>query len=504
VTGKDLSAEKFAIANEISQTEAAAARASVNSFDVFDTLIARRCIEPFRIFDQVGAKTNRPDFTAQRRRAEASLAHGPHTIDDIYRELARNLGLSEEEAAALKEAEIAAELDAVIPIAENIARVKDGDLLLSDMYLGEANVRRLLARAGFDKNVGVIVTASGKRSGELWPKLLTHFSIARHLGDSEHADVAMPSRFGIVCDHTRIATITDMESWLLKAGLRELAELTREARLRSFHADPVRRHLQLIQIYLNFPILLLSSIRLLRRAREQNISRLLFASRDCNLWLPLARLIASRMNSECRMDYFYTSRKARLQASPDYLAYARACLGASGMVADICGTGWSMALLMKALGLEQSYAFYIHHTKPLAIYENSRSTPPGCAVHSIIGPDQQGLSNPRFEMCNYAEHGSVRDVRYIEGGGVMPLFDADSRPAAVLELVSEQRRSFASIIELAKTAPLAAVLALDDRAIGEIILELYGMLSRDNVLPGIYRTSHQEEDTRVLRELGLS
>ena len=243
-------------------------RTRVNSFDVFDTLIARRCIEPFRIFDQVGAKTKRPDFTAQRRRAEAAVAQKPHTIDDIYRELARNLGLSAAEAdSAWEDAEIAAELDAAIPIAENIARVRDGDLLLSDMYLGEENVRRLLARAGFDKNVGLVVTANGKRSGELWPRLLTHFSIERHLGDNEHSDVAMPGRFGIACDHTRIAAITDMETLLLNAGLRDLAELTREARLRSWHADPVSRRLQLIQIYLNFPILLLSSIRLLRVAK---------------------------------------------------------------------------------------------------------------------------------------------------------------------------------------------------------------------------------------------
>jgi len=485
------------------EPKATGGRVQVNSFDVFDTLIARRCIEPLRIFDQVGAKMNIPDFTRERRRAEKAVAQRPHTIDDIYHVLAHNLGLTKTETAALKDAEIAAELLAVIPIAENIARVKDGDLLLSDMYLGEENVRRLLTKAGFDRSVGLVVTSDGKRSGVLWPQLLTQFNIGRHLGDNKHADVATPSHFGIACDHTRVAALTEIEAWLLKSGLRQLAEFMREARLRSWHPDPVARRLQLIQIYLNFPILLLSSIRLLRLAQELDISRLLFASRDCNLWLPLARVVADRMENACRMEYLYTSRKARLRASTDYLAYARSRFGAGSMVVDICGSGWSMALLMKTLGLPRQYAFYIHHIRPLEIYEKKRSTPQTCVVHLIIGPEKEGFSNRHFEMCNYAEHGSVSDVRYIERGGVAPIFDADKRPQAVLGMVIEQRRCFTAMLEQLKVAPLDATLALGDRTIGEIVTALYGILSRDNLLTDIYLPSHQEEDMKAMREMGL-
>jgi hypothetical protein len=477
-------------------------RAPINTFDVFDTLIARRCIEPVRIFDQVGAKMNIPDFTAQRRRAEAAVANAPHTIDDIYRELAKNLGLSDEQAQAIKQAEIEAELENVIPIAEHIARVQDGDLLLSDMYLGEDNIRRLLAKAGFDKNVGLIVTSDGKRSGALWPKLLAQHSIKRHLGDNRHSDVDMPMRFGIACDHTRIATVTDMEALLLKAGLRDLVELVREARLRSWHPDPVVRRLQLIQIYLNFPILLLSSIRLLRLAKEQNISRLLFASRDCNLWLPLARLVAERINIPCAMDYFYTSRKARMQASADYLAYARGFMNAESMIIDICGTGWSLAHFVKTIGLDSYRAFYIHHVRPMAAYERKSPTPANCVVHAIIGPEKEGFSNPRFEMCNYAEHGSVEDVRLIESGA-RPVFEDDHRPSPVLNMVAEQRTCFTDAIGLMKNATLNATFALNDRIITGIVGTLYGILSKDNVLPGIYMPSHREEDAKAMIEMGL-
>ena len=106
-------------------------------------------------------------------------------------------------------------------------------------------------------------------------------------------------------------------------------------------------------------------------------------------------------------------------------------------------------------------------------------------------------------MCNYAEHGSVRDVRYIENGGVMPIFEADDRPAPVLEMIAEQRRSFAGIVDLLKNASLEDTLAMKDEALGKMIATLYGILSKDNILQSVYLPSHQEEDMQAMKAMGL-
>src|SRR5579859_6185180 len=147
-------------------------RPVVNSFDVFNTLIARRCIEPRAIRFGIAATLDYPDFPAHRHAAEVAVEHRDYTIDDIYAELARTHSLSAERAEELKQAEIEAELANVIPIAENLGQVRAGDLLVSDMYLGADNVRRLLDRAGLTAEAPLVVTSSGKARGTVWPPLL--------------------------------------------------------------------------------------------------------------------------------------------------------------------------------------------------------------------------------------------------------------------------------------------------------------------------------------------
>ena len=70
----------------------------LRSFDVFDTLIARRCIEPRRVFDKLEAQLGMPGFAAARIAAEQAVATGAYTLMDIYAELAVGLtaGLGDE------------------------------------------------------------------------------------------------------------------------------------------------------------------------------------------------------------------------------------------------------------------------------------------------------------------------------------------------------------------------------------------------------------------------
>ncbi|WP_419730652.1 glycosyltransferase [Lichenicola sp.] len=477
-------------------------RIRLNSFDVFDTLIARRCLEPWRIFEQVGAQVGIPGFVQARLMAEGQLAGRAYTLDDIYVSLAGLWSLTPDQADWLKSLELAAEIDNVIPIAENIDQVRHGDLLISDMYLPEPAIRSLLAAAGLDKRVGLIVSTRGKREGLIWPRIAPTVDIARHLGDDVLADVEMPTRFGIPSVRTEVATPSLVEGWLMQAELRPLALLVREARLRSTHEDPVMRGLQRIQVDLNLPILLLSTIQLLRVAGEIGADRLLFCSRDCDLWLELFRALRPPGGGPAiPAEYFYTSRIARLGASPDYLAYARDRIGARGLLVDACGTGWSASHLLQSLGRLDAHAFFIHQCAPLAVYEQSAPTPRGCTIHAVIHPES-AIPNVGIEMVNTAEHGSVSDVRTI-AGAVVPVLGQGYADPAVRRAIGLQRRAFMAALSVLTRHDLGALFELSPERIASVVQPLYEHLHAQPELRSVFLAEFRRETREVHATLNV-
>jgi hypothetical protein len=474
-------------------------RRSIRSFDVFDTLIARNCIEPRRVFERAGLLGKNVGFAEDRLVAEQRISHRAYTLDDIYAELAKIRGWSQAERDAAQAAEIFAELEAVIPIAENLACVRDGDLAVSDMYLPECVIRMLLKKAGLAKEIGVVVSAHGKKSGEIWPVLLADHHIEQHLGDNLVSDVQSPERFGIASRHTAVSAPDFVESWLIANGLRDLAQIIRQARLASWHENPTVRQLQSIQSRFNFPILLLSSVLLSRYLAAGGIRNVLFCSRDCNLWLELFRVIKGHMGVQAEEHYFYTSRQARVQATPSYLRYAGELVKEGSLLVDICGTGWSLSHMLKSLG-QRAPLYFIHRLLPIADYEKMRPTPEGINVHAIVDAPASGLDNESLEMCNYADHPQVVDVCYIRNAP-HPVFAAERRPEFVLGMVREQRRIFRQMITLCEAQGLRETLNFPDDALRTMVIELYKSLSGQRQVPMFYAAMHAEEETDQMRLL---
>jgi hypothetical protein len=473
-------------------------RPRLRSFDVFDTLIARRCHEPWRIFADLGAKAGIPDFVDHRRKAEARVAGRPYGLDEIYAELGTALGLETDVVEALKRLEIELELDAAIPIAQNIAAVADGDLLVSDMYLPPDVIRGLLARAGFAREVGLVVTSAGKHRGWIWPKLAARVEIAEHLGDNAHSDVASPKAHGIPARHTAVTEPTAIERILIDRGLRDLALVARETRLATWTTTPGHRHLQLVQAGLNFPLLAIAGIVLARRALELGVKRVLFSARDCNLWIHLFADILRRTGLDLEPRYLLTSRLARLRATDDYLAYVSSELAPGALVADICGTGASLARLLPRLDRAGQEVFFVHRVRP----QSARVAAPregAIAITAMIDPSMGEFDNRAFEMANYAGHGMVEDVIAFEGG-FAPRFSPETRDAATLAAIAEQRSTFLKALEISRRHRLEDLYTMDDDALVAVARELYGHLCGQKKLFETFAASHTEEDARVMAE----
>lgn len=136
----------------------------LKTWDIFDTLIARRCIYPQAVFQIVESVSGFPSFSRARLLAESDLLRrgGNFILDDIYRQFQILTNAPKDVCDALQEMECTVEFEESIPITENLRQVKAGDILISDMYLPENFIRRLLDKAGLLEPVEIVITNSGK------------------------------------------------------------------------------------------------------------------------------------------------------------------------------------------------------------------------------------------------------------------------------------------------------------------------------------------------------
>jgi hypothetical protein len=430
----------------------------VRSWDVFDTLIARRCGDPNGIFDILepvlgsGFKQARLDAEHSVRKLNREIS-----LNDIYDHLQMELGWTEEYTAAALELELRTELDNVIPIAENMSRLRDGDIAVSDMYLSEQQILNLLRAAGLKKDLKVFVSNNGKADGRMWRRLKKQFLIVTHTGDNPRSDFLRPLRHGIFSKLSEISIETAWERLLRCNGAPALSAYVREMRIRSYQTSKELREVQAAQIQANLPLLLLSSAALVKWCDEHGIRRALMSSRDCVLWTPLAEKVARHAGSSLAVEYFLTSRVAALKSSVSYLNYAAARMGPDSVVVDISMTGTSLAGLADRLGMKQVKAFVIawHQSIARSLYgESFRS-------RATVAPEflTAETIDEDLEALNQALTPSIHDV--LETNGVLNVtYAVENRSTAVLDAVRAQHAAFNELVEVLPAAVVTEALSL--------------------------------------------
>ena len=315
------------------------------SFDVFDTLISRKVLEPAGIFYAVQEKIARQggfpyQFTRrypQIRAAAAqnvreyyakscALRHSERVeirFDEIFDRLAAVYDLEEEQIACLKRWELEAEEDNVQPIPEQIQLLKElvarGEtvVLISDMYLPEAVVRRLLEKADpalgrlplfLSSEYGVLKT-SQRLFFEVYKSFQPYYNFEKwiHYGDDPNADIRQARGF--------------------KIQVRPIPRV----RFRGIQSD-MTRHLGTYDAYLvaamqarlcarhlcNWDDFVLSFVGLglvpyvdwvLRHAQKQGYETLYFISRDGHHLKRIADAILQERQLSIKTKYIYASRK---------------------------------------------------------------------------------------------------------------------------------------------------------------------------------------------------
>jgi len=329
----------------------------LRSFDLFDTLLARLYYTPTSTFELVEKNFPFPNFSLFRVAAQ-STSDG--TLPGIYRRLQEMIDLTDEESARLMAFEFEMELSQIFPIQENLAQVSDGDLIISDTYYSEEQIRQILDKIGLQKKIILYATPRGKAYGSVWKEISSKYAISAHLGDSMHADVKMAMQYGIFAIHYQGSLVKKGESLLERAARLQdpilkvksekvtypnLARLIEELQSKNpYTQDQFEFVAWQTQAAYNLPLLLAASQYLHSYCRKHGFQRILFTARDCCLWIQLF----SALYPEYESIYFHTSRYTYLNPTASFIENVKQLYIDKTLIVDGYGRGRSMKRFFKA------------------------------------------------------------------------------------------------------------------------------------------------------------
>lgn len=478
-----------------------------HSFDIFDTLMARRCVEPKNVFYDLEKRERVHGFAEQRMHAERLVATGPYTLDDIYNTLQNQFGFERNVAEHLKQAEVDLEIENAFPIRQNLDAVENGDILITDMYLPRHAIMRLLDKIGLRKQVGLIISSAGKHNGRIWSGITGSMELEQHVGDNIHSDVHSPLSSGIFAEHLTTSNLTAHETLLRNEGFELLARAVREVRLTQLSSQLGRERVsqRLLQINNNIPILLLTSVILRLLSKKVGIKKILFSSRDCYYFSRIFSYLNEKAGWNISSEYFYTSRLSRIGSSKSYVRYFRNIADADTLVVDLCGTGWSLGQLYRRAGVSPR-TFLLHEMKNkadiMATYAGlcqSDEIPTICLVADAA------INNGCLEMANYVDHGMVTDVKVLDGcDSVIPEFEYPNYPASVVNSIREIGAAHDAFHEVLGRIDVTALTREIEQNLGKVentVLQLYRDLTAN--MDGMHDIAdyHARQDRKSMWKL---
>jgi HAD superfamily hydrolase (TIGR01549 family) len=321
-------------------TDRCGATHHVISFDVFDTLITRRWLRPPDLFIEVGCRLiecglfsgRAENWATIRVQIEAELRAAPAeevSLDEIYQCLGERMSWSQEQLARAQELEICCELEAIRPIAVNVAcynRLLAAGvdvILVSDTYFDRRAITRLLRNCGIEVEPERLYISSEvratKRSGRLFEYVahcLRQSAAITHIGDNMESDVYAAAAAGVsplYFANSRESRYEDAYYEMREYPLSmrsALAGAVRATRLRGEYDDEHLRTVWDTAVGVAAPMLFGFVLWTLCKARRIGISHLYFVARDGQILARIANTIVERMGWTIRCSYLYGSRQA--------------------------------------------------------------------------------------------------------------------------------------------------------------------------------------------------
>jgi hypothetical protein len=338
---------------------------SVNSFDIFDTLLARTVKIPTDIFDIIENTMPYENFKKIRLQAQQL---SDNTINSIYNEFKKLTNENDETIVKIKEFELHIEINNTIPILSNILKMKNEDIIVSDMYLNIDDIVKILSYHNINININnLYITPAGKSSGYIWEKLKKKYNIINHTGDNLHSDINMANKFNIKTTYTQIHNFTKLENNVYIHN-KDLCSMIRKFRLLNPYDEfSINYKLYDQQIQYNIPFLIFICKQLASILINENRDTVLFLSRDGCLLIK----IFSTLYPQFKTIYFHNSRIINNNYNIDYIKYLKQSYNRDSCILfDLHGSFNSgRQMFMEVFGyLPRIYIFSLANKKN--IYEN--------------------------------------------------------------------------------------------------------------------------------------
>jgi len=395
----------------------------MNTFDVFDTLLARRYLTNNALLQQMETEFSIPGLALARTQADT----GTRSLAEIYDHLVATGIIPARLRRTILKREIELEIDNVFPVAQNLQRVAHGDILISDMYLPASAILQMVRSVGLDKQVTLYQSNADKHTGAVWKKF-RHYS-GVHLGDNKHSDYTMPVQAGINAEHFSPATEpTGIEASLVNNGFIHIGLLSREIRLSSI--PKFKDHFELACDF-NLPLLFIMAEMIHRQYGERNI---VFLGRDCQL---LHRLY----NAYYDLSYYLPfSRKVAYNQPEDAVKYLYTHAPENPLFVDISSTGGTWAKLQSDIDI--LVAIYSDKT----YYTPDRPVLPKNFKY-LTTSNEIGATNLMLEIMNCGDHGHLESIQIHQDQLLEAHFALPELPA---ELISEVHLPVSRAVQLAK------------------------------------------------------
>ena len=188
------------------------------SFDVFDTLLLRRCSFPRFLFYMMEVENGMRDFQYLRARAEDAVREEHKelydtyevTLEDIYGYIAPRTGVSVEEGVR-RELEMEKNFLMANPYMKTVFDMlkQEGKriILNSDMYLTKSQMEEVLNHCGYEGYEEIYVSSETKRdkgSGDSYEYIRKKYGKRKkyvHIGDNYLTDVVVAEKHGFDAIH---------------------------------------------------------------------------------------------------------------------------------------------------------------------------------------------------------------------------------------------------------------------------------------------------------------
>ena len=292
----------------------------VISFDIFDTLIFRPFSVPSDLFVLVGERLDIMDFCEIRKNAEQQARNDAYlkrgnkevTLLQIYGYVARETGIDAEEGART-EFETELSLCRPNPYMQTVYRLLAGQnktlAAVSDMYLPEAWMRKLLVSCGYDQWDQVIVSCDyncSKRNGGLFDILTDRYEGQEivHVGDNPHSDYESARKKGLAA--RLYQNVNEAGNGYRALGMSHLAGSAYRGVVNARLHSGMERFNPYYEVgYVYTGIYVMGFCQwIYRYAREHHLDKILFLAREGDLY----RKVFTQMYPDFPTEYVLWSR----------------------------------------------------------------------------------------------------------------------------------------------------------------------------------------------------